>query len=246
MVMQCSTQERAQVRGLFLAEFCNLMIAPEACWLVDCHDAFKEDVHYYGIDITQKLFPVLNDDVASRLHLSGGNILKLEDEWSKRVYKLVNQRLLIAGLSAEDWKTAIDNIYKVLSPGGWVQLVETNHCRSGDATERYQAVLKRIMEKRGLLLDPVVKIPDLLHEAGFVGTGTREYEISVGKWAGKEGVEARENFIGVHRGVKHPVMNEMSMSSPDFDSLINEMEQEWDGMPGSKIMFNVFYAQKPE
>lgn len=246
MVMQCSTQERAQVRGLFFDKPCNLMIAPEACWLVDCHDAFKEDVHYYGIDITQKLFPVLNDDVASRLHLSGGNILKLEDEWSKRVYKLVNQRLLIAGLSAEDWKNAIGNIYKVLSPGGWVQLVETNHCHSGDATERHRAVLKRIFEKRGLLLDPVRNIPDLLHEAGFVGTGTREYEVSMGKWAGEEGVEARENFIGVYRGMKHPVMNEMSMSSPDFDSLIDEMEQEWDSMPGSKIMFNVFYAQKPE
>lgn len=149
-------------------------------------------------------------------------------------------------MSAGEWKTAIGNIYKLLSPGGWVQLVEANHCHSGEATERHRAVLRRIFEKRGLLLHPVYDIPALLQDAGFVEVNTKGYEVNLGKWAGEDGVEARESCIGVYRGMKHPVVNVLGMlSSFEFDSLVDQMEQEWDSTPGSQVRYNVFYAQKP-
>jgi len=171
------------------------------CWTIDCHDASKAGIQYYGIDISSNLFPAVDENIASTLHFSKGNILTPKGKWAEQSYKLVNQRLLIAALSAEDWKTVVGNIYKLLAPGGWVQLVEANHCWSGEATERHRTVLKRIFEKRGLLLDPIHNIPDLLEEAGFTTVNTKDYEISLGKWAGKDGEEARDSCIGVYRGM---------------------------------------------
>lgn len=215
-----------------------------ACWTLDCHDAFGT-AHYYGIDITSDLFPILDVDLKSRIHLTEGNILRLQGEWADRSYTLVNQRLLIAALSAENWKTAINNIYKVLAPGGWVQFVETNHCRSGDVTDRHHVILRHTFEKRGLLFECAEKIPALLHDAGFVEINSMIYEINLGSWAGQDGVEARDTFIGVYKAMKYPVVDVMGiMSSPDFDSLIEQMQHEWDSTPGSKIVFHVLYARK--
>ncbi|KAH7884164.1 hypothetical protein F5I97DRAFT_2047573 [Phlebopus sp. FC_14] len=219
-----------------------------ACWTLDCNAVYTAP-HYYGIDISQNLFPTLDNPLQSHIHLTQGNILHLQkgSPWAHRRYTLINQRLLIAAFSAHEWQNVVRNMYEVLAPGGWVQLVETSHCRSGPVTERHRrAVLERVFEKRRLLVDCAERIPGMLRDAGFVDINTEVYEISLGKWAGRDGVEARDNFIGVYRAMKRPVVDEMGiMSSCEFDSLVDEMRKEWDTTLGSNIVFNVFYAQKP-
>lgn len=220
---------------------------PLGCWTIDCYEASKAAIQCYGIDITTNIFPVVDESIAPNLHFSQGNIVAPQGKWAENSYKLINQRLLIAALSAEDWKTVVGNIYNLLAPGGWVQLVEANHCYSGEATEKHRAVLKRAFEKRGVLLDPIYNIPALLGEAGFVAINTKDYEISLGKWAGKDGEEARDSCIGVYRGMKHPVVDLMGLlPAREFDLLIDQMEEEWDSIEGSKVRYNIFYAQKPE
>ena len=248
-VILCSTQGLEQVRPLIHSDGGG-SVTPEciaACWILDCYDTFKAAAQYYGIDISSNLYPTLGETLGSSIHLSEGNILTPKGKWAEQSYKLVNQRLLIAALSAEDWKTVIGNIYNMLSPGGWVQLVEADHCHSGEATQRHRdLVLKRVFEKRGLLLDPVYDIPALLRDTGFANVNTKACEISLGKWAGNDGVEARDNCIGLYRGMKDPVVKVMGiLSSSEFDALIDDMEREWDNNQGSKVRYNVFYAQKP-
>ncbi|KAH9841078.1 uncharacterized protein C8Q71DRAFT_743255 [Rhodofomes roseus] len=46
-------------------------------------------------------------------------------------FKLVHQRLLIAALRSWEWTVALREIFRVLQPGGWVQLGEVGPWKAG-------------------------------------------------------------------------------------------------------------------
>ncbi|KAF7303054.1 S-adenosyl-L-methionine-dependent methyltransferase [Mycena kentingensis (nom. inval.)] len=73
-----------------------------------------------GIDIERRLFPNPPPPNAAFLVHS---ILSLPAEWDN-TFALVNQRFLIIALTRAEWPVALKELYRVVRPGGWVQLVE--------------------------------------------------------------------------------------------------------------------------
>lgn len=216
-----------------------------ASWLLDCYNANK-DATFRGIDLKTNIFPELDDVQKQHISLGAGNVLQLPSDWTSD-FQLVNQRLLIAALSKENWNTAVGEIYRVLAPGGWVQFIESSHCVAGEVTQRHFSMLQDLFVKRGLLLNCVEHIPNVLKGTGFEKITTQRLEISLGSGDDEDGMKAkaRESFIGAYKGMQTPIVKMGIRTEGEFKELVEDLEREWESNAQSKVIFYAFTAQKP-
>ncbi|KAG2124863.1 hypothetical protein DEU56DRAFT_826295 [Suillus clintonianus] len=219
--------------------------AGSASWLLDCYTANK-DATFHGIDLKTHIFPKLDDVQKQHIHLGAGDILQLPSDWTDN-FRLLNQRLLIAALSKENWNTVVEEIFRVLAPGGWVQLIEASHCVAGEATQRHFSMLRDLFVKRGLLLNCVEHIPNVLKGTGFDNITAQRLEISLGGGDDEDGMKAkaRESFIGAYKGMQAPVVKMGIRTEGEFKELVEDLEREWENNAQSKVIFYAFTAQKP-
>lgn len=219
-------------------------------WLLDILKEIPTSTAVYAIDIEPKLFPVNEELIASRgnVHFETATITKLPMIWSNK-FNLIHQRLLVAALREGEWQLALAEMMRGLLPGGWVQLGEVGSWSAGPFTSTHLRLVQQLFKAKGLMLDCARHIPDMLRASGFVNIQTVERTIPLGKWAGEEGVKARDNFIGVFKGIKTPILNAGGLgvveTEAEFDALLESVEKEWDNTRDSTIEFHVFYAQKP-
>ncbi|PSR73743.1 hypothetical protein PHLCEN_2v10433 [Hermanssonia centrifuga] len=219
-------------------------------WLLDVINEVPPNVILHGLDIEPRLFPVEDDRVVSRGNVifTTGTITELPQEWSNS-FTLINQRLLVAALQLSQWKRAFAEMFRVLAPGGWVQIGEVGPWTAGSVTATHKSLVEALFETKGLHLDCLKFIAELLREAGFIAIYEEERSIPLGKWGGQDGIDSRDNFIGVFRGMKTPILNAGGLgfvqTEGEFDSLLDAVEQEWDETSGAEIKFSIIYATKP-
>ncbi|EGN93487.1 hypothetical protein SERLA73DRAFT_189647, partial [Serpula lacrymans var. lacrymans S7.3] len=175
-------------------------------WLLDCCDSIQgEDITYYAIDISSKLFPPINKRPRNTHH-SVVSATHLPAQWSNK-FTLVNQRLLIAALQIPEWEATLKEIYRVLIPGGWVQLLEpSSQILSGPLTVKLTNLLNDLFTSRNMLFDISGHLPQMMVNAGFRNLHAEIVDIPFGKWAGQDGVDGRDDFMGAFRGLKTPVL----------------------------------------
>ncbi|KAG2039916.1 S-adenosyl-L-methionine-dependent methyltransferase [Suillus americanus] len=216
-----------------------------AAWLLDCYNANK-DATFYGIDLKTDMFPRLNDEQKQQIHLDMENILQLPGLWTDS-FQLVNQRLLMTAFSQENWDTALEQIYRVLAPGGWVQLVEISQCISGERSREFYAMFRDLFSKRGVLNDCADHIPKFLKDAGFDQVKAQRYELSIGGPPDSGGInaEARKSFNGANRRMLSTVVTLGIRTEEEYKEMVEDLEREWENDAQSKMIFYVFLGQKP-
>ncbi|KAH7903340.1 hypothetical protein BJ138DRAFT_164175 [Hygrophoropsis aurantiaca] len=139
-----------------------------ATWLMDCCKQLPSSCQFYGIDIKSKVFPDTSMDTLSNLHLSVASVTALPQNWADK-FILVNQRLLMAGLTLKNWKLALEEIYRVLECGGFVQLLksDSDSVQSGPETTAGAKLLHHIMVTNGLNPECSKAIGEMLIAGGF-------------------------------------------------------------------------------
>ncbi|CCM01345.1 uncharacterized protein FIBRA_03395 [Fibroporia radiculosa] len=221
-------------------------------WLLDVisRDIVPRSVAFEGIDIEPRIFPVDNALVAARgnVRFSVNTITKLPLEWENK-FTLINQRLLIAALRAEEWKLAVGEMYRVLVPGGWVQLGEVGRWEAGPVTAKATSLIHALFAAKGMVADCAVQIPDMLRGAGFATIHIEEKVVPISSRVGEEAGEMGKNLIDVMRGMKTPILNAggfgIVKSEAEMDALLDAAIEELDRMPSANIRWSVFCGQKP-
>ncbi|KAF9070011.1 S-adenosyl-L-methionine-dependent methyltransferase [Rhodocollybia butyracea] len=135
-------------------------------WLLDLAREVHPSVSLTGIDISQRLFPTQHpQNVTFAVH----SVTDLPESWSNK-FKLINQRLLCGALTPEQWGTVLEELYRVLKPGGWIQLLETGPeaTISGGPMRPYMDALTTASINKGLALDLNRTLGRRLKDAGFV------------------------------------------------------------------------------
>jgi len=217
-------------------------------WLLDLADQVPEGVHLRGIDIESRLFPPPRPG----LEFFTGSVTALPSGWTS-TYQLVHQRLLVVALTASEWPDAFLEIKRILSPGGWAQIEESGagplNMEAGPVTARFHGLVAKLNASKGHLYDCTAHIPGFLADAGFADIRTEVRDIPLGKWAGQEGCDHRDNLISVFQGMKTPILKGggfgVVSTGEEFDHLLAEMVEEWDNTTGSKWNFTIFSARKP-
>ncbi|THH14922.1 hypothetical protein EW146_g5486 [Bondarzewia mesenterica] len=196
-----------------------------AIWLVDLASQVNPSTILHGIDIEARLFP---SPAPLNLSFSINSVTALPEGWTGR-FDFVHQRILKVALCSSEWPVAVAEIFRVVRPGG--------------------ASSKRLLEKRGMLVDVADRLPGMLKEAGFVNVSIEERGMKAGAWAGKDGCEVRDNYIGVYRGMKTPILNAGGLgvvdSEKEFDDFLDAVEAEWDEIEGTELEMFIMCAQKP-
>lgn len=178
------------------------------------------------------------------------SVLNLPLDWANK-FTVVHQRLLIAGLRTYEWEKAINEMYRVLKPGGWVQLFELEIWTSGPALAKHREVLYRHSDRQETMWRNVTKrIPDFLKQSGFINLHRDARATPLGVWAGRDGIDARENVLSIFRGLKTPILKGggygIINSEAEYDSLLEGIREEFDHTPGSEAVWVMFWAQKPK
>jgi ubiquinone/menaquinone biosynthesis C-methylase UbiE len=111
------------------------------------------------------------------------------------------------GLTLQDWQAAFKEMYRVIVPGGWVNLLEAQmdltkfKWTPGPATVQLFTVVRTLLLAKGMIPDLPQHLPALLEEAGFINIHVEEREFT---FYGQEGADVRENIHGVMMGITSP------------------------------------------
>ncbi|XP_006458605.1 hypothetical protein AGABI2DRAFT_176878 [Agaricus bisporus var. bisporus H97] len=217
-------------------------------WLQDLAKETSTKPHYIGIDIESNFFPQAST-LPSNITFEIQSVLDLPKDWTNK-FTLVHQRLLIAGLRTQDWEQDIKELYRVVKPGGWVQLFELKIWTSGPALAKHWDLLCKFSHDVGIMYrDLTTKLPEFLKQSGFVDIHEDTRGTPLGTWANQDGIDAKDNLLGVLRGLKTPILKGggygVVESEVEYDELLKEIEKEMDATPGSTALWTMFWARKP-
>lgn len=155
----------------------------------------------------------------------------------------------MAALTRSQWALNIPELYRVLAPGGWIQLIEAGTWKSGPLGEKHKKLYFAVSDARDLNLECSKSFPSMLSDAGFENVQVFDGCKPVGKWAGNHAEGQRDNLIALWRGMKSPILNTGGFgvvnSEQEYDDLVDAMEREYDETPGSEVHWVVTCAQKP-
>ncbi|KAJ7499585.1 S-adenosyl-L-methionine-dependent methyltransferase [Mycena latifolia] len=224
-------------------------------WILDLAGSIDPSVSMVGVDIESRLFPKPHP---KNLEFRVESVTNLPTDWTD-TFSLVHQRLLIVALQIPQWRAALSEIYRVLRPGGWVQLGECAGWIDGEypkkpCMETFTAMFLCLTQSRNMDMDCAQNIPKMLEEAGFVDIHCETRMQKLGKWAGELGIANGINHASFLRGIKTPILNAGGYgyvtSEDEYDALLEGVEREWDETPtpenpGVQREFFIFWARKP-
>jgi ubiquinone/menaquinone biosynthesis C-methylase UbiE len=139
-------------------------------WALEFAKMSPPSLKIEACDINTTYFPAPKD-IPQNVHFSEQSVLALPQAWTNK-FNIVHQRLLICGLSTDNWRTALQELYRVTKPGGWIQLIEIDaqgkQANYGPAAKKFLIWLKALMNQIGLVYDAVDHVLEHIKAAGFV------------------------------------------------------------------------------
>ncbi|KAK0214041.1 S-adenosyl-L-methionine-dependent methyltransferase [Armillaria fumosa] len=218
-------------------------------WALSLAEDVPSSVFLTAIDIQSKIFPEpFPPNVEFLLH----SVTDLPRQWTDK-FSLVNQRFLYGCLSGPQWKVALQELHRVIAPGGWVQLVEgtTIPGHMGPFSTKIRNLWSALFAHKGLLVDVVQHLPDMLTQAGFINVWSEIRARPLGQWAGQDRIDFRDDLTSAFSAMCGPIFEGgylgLVSSEQEYDDLIACVRKEWDNgreVSASKEL-TAMYAQKP-
>ncbi|KAJ3717832.1 S-adenosyl-L-methionine-dependent methyltransferase [Lentinula raphanica] len=211
-------------------------------WLLSLAKVTPPTISFTGFDIHTRLFP---QEYPSNVSFLQRSVINLPDEWTEQ-FKIVNQRLLIGGLTEKEWKKAIQEIHRVLVPGGWVQCIEPcipSNTDVGPNTERMFDIMRTLMTRNGLVYNIAELLGRKLSKSGFVNVQTHTVPLSAHQRTTEFSHRTLMEwfFAALKPGM---LAAQLLQSEEEFDTLMQSMLKEWDECPEVAWSWSVVYAQK--
>ncbi|PBL04269.1 hypothetical protein ARMGADRAFT_1096483 [Armillaria gallica] len=178
--------------------------------------------------------------------LDSGTGSDLPSQWTD-TFSLVNQHFLTGALTGPQWEVSLEELRRVIAPGGWVQLVEgvTMSRPTGLFSVKISNLWSALTAHRGLLADSMERLPDMLTQAGFANVWSETRALPLGQWA-----DFRDDLASVLSAMRGPLFEGGGLglvsSEQENDDLIACVTKEWNNgqevSPSAELV--VMYAQK--
>ncbi|GKZ70131.1 hypothetical protein AnigIFM60653_010370 [Aspergillus niger] len=224
-------------------------------WAIQVAEEFPE-CEVIGVDISPHMIPDDEDDdydVAENLEFQVDD-LNRPFTFPPGYFDLVNSRMMAAGIDGSRWSSYIQDIKRVLKPGGWVQLVEIYfnvQSDNGSLTEKHalrQWSTKLMSSVEGVKdLRIGTRLRDLLLAAGLKEVESTMIPIPLCEWPS----EPKMRDIGkANRKITrrllaavalYPLTQRLHMSHDKFQQLIDQAQKEAEN-PSLKTYFPLYVA----
>jgi len=199
-------------------------------WTMDTASISPAKVTFVGVDVSQRLFPITSPTNVSFMTSS---VLSLPESWSSR-FQLVNQRMLLAAFNRKEWSQNLAELYRVLMPGGWVQLVEMRTAYEGstgpamDATTNWSTAVR---SRQGTFAACADYLAEMVAEAGFIDIGEEKSGPYHGKPGGEDGAILADVRLWTLRGFKTTALRDGGVagiiSEKAVDEMLDSLQAEW-------------------
>ncbi|KAF5354493.1 hypothetical protein D9758_012391 [Tetrapyrgos nigripes] len=215
-------------------------------WPLDLAQSVPASVSIYGVDISTTLFPETH---APNVVFSDHSGTALPQNWTDK-FDFVNQNLLSAAFTRDDWIQNLKELFRVTKPGGYIQLLEPSHeswdCPPDSASDKMKSIYTGLFKNTSLIHDIGERLPQMLLDAGFVDVGQHKspYPVNAlnGGISGQQGAEINIRWLRCLQ----PSMLRLGLidSAEEYESLLKEMQEEWNqGIPYEDYF--VIHAKKP-
>ncbi|KAG0742941.1 hypothetical protein G6F62_007035 [Rhizopus arrhizus] len=213
-----------------------------ATWTLEMAKTFPNS-SFYGIDISS-VFP--ENIKPSNIEFLTGNIAK-SIPFEDNTFDYIHQRLVIVGLTEVDWQKNLAELYRVLKPGGYIELVEPvvelEHC--GPLTRQNEEALHSVLIARNMCPQIGQELHDRLLSTGFENITVIHKQIPMNH-SGKAGELWWQDFKHVSLNLR-PVMAKKNPAFEDphqFEAYLEKSGLECKEYKTCTKWF-INYAQKP-
>ncbi|RJE27057.1 hypothetical protein PHISCL_00642 [Aspergillus sclerotialis] len=216
-------------------------------WAIEVAEQYP-DCEVIGVDISPHMQP---DDMPDNLWLQVDD-LNRPFTFPSNHFDLVHSRLLATGINRSRWPSYIQDIVRVLKPGGWVQIVEIYfNAQSDNGSITEQSALRQwsinFMGAFGQTRDLRIgaRLKSLLMEAGLVEVDTRMIPLPLSAWPGDArmrdiGAFNRDNIQRLLPALgSYPLTRRLRMPQEQFQRLTIQAQQEA-GNPSLKPYFPLY------
>ncbi|RUP50661.1 S-adenosyl-L-methionine-dependent methyltransferase [Jimgerdemannia flammicorona] len=160
-------------------------------------------------------------------------------------FDFVYMRAMVLAFTHNDWKNIMKELFRVVKPGGYVELVDVDMDaqRMGPETKAASERLYQGLQARGIVSKIVRKFPTLLRENGFIDPHGNFGSAPIW-WGGKLGDAMGHAWEGAIIAMKPFYLSSLNYTSGQFDNLIATMKKE---NVANETYVNYYwaYAQRP-
>jgi len=201
------------------------------------------------IDISDKQFP---REYPPNIHFSLQSVLELPAEW-RDSFAFIHQRLVILAMNDACWNMAIKQLFNVLAPGGWIELVEVEgkmlSYAVGPHSKRLVSLITSLYEEKGVIRDLAVYLPNLLAQVGFTDIHCESRCVRISRSTNNDGLNRSRQRYDLWMGMKTPVLAGEGYgiveSGQEYDELLRGCLKEWDESDQANTIYYTFVARKP-
>lgn len=203
------------------------------------------------IDITDKQFPK-DLELPSNVHFSINSVLDLPPHWSN-TFVYAHQRLLIVAMNESRWQSAIRQLFRVLKPGGWLELVEVDaenyDFGVGPHSKKLHSLIRRFLNEKEVVCDLGVYLPDLLRGVGFLDIHCERRTVPIRHSIG-DGIEYSQEYYNLWVAMKGPILAGHGYgiieTAEEFDTMMEGSLAEWQNSQDAWVSYYSIMARKPE
>jgi SAM-dependent methyltransferase len=176
-----------------------------------------------------------------------GNVLRTLPFADGR-FDFVHQRLMMTAIPVRHWRRVVGELVRVLSPGGWLELVEGNveFESSGPATDRLAELLRRLSRSSGIDSTGIVfrDLKDHMAQGGLLRLRRKTFPIALGDWGGRVGTLFASDCRALYLRLAPVFETRFGVPVAECYELVAGAQREWEELH-TTYSFGVGFGQKP-
>ncbi|KAI8355098.1 S-adenosyl-L-methionine-dependent methyltransferase [Choanephora cucurbitarum] len=208
-------------------------------WIMDVATRYPQS-EFIGIDLCD-VFP--NRIRPPNVTFQVGNVLE-SLPFPDNTFDFVNMRLFVIAFKTHEWPQALKEVYRVLKPGGYVQMIECGMLERGSEYVKFiGGIFKEFIENRGQEPYIASKLPSLLESEQFrvVDSITKDAHIGHPNPLSREFLS---DVISIIKTARIPFQEILKCNSEQFNHIIEKFNMECLSQPEAIWSFSVCVGQK--
>ncbi|KAI9229543.1 MAG: S-adenosyl-L-methionine-dependent methyltransferase, partial [Piptocephalis tieghemiana] len=212
-------------------------------WILEMANAFP-NCQWTGIDMSlEALSSPTSKSLPPNVSYQQANILP-GFPFPDDSFDYVHQRMLSGGVPTRDWAHVMRETYRVLRPGGWCEIGESDalHFPVGPIGERINSTISSSMLLAGMDTGILQNLPHYVRDAGFIECVAMSFKLPTGHWASTPGSLSLRVWTMNLDSLKSSLAPDLS--DHDFLQWKSSWAQEMEHYRSSWEMV-IVYARKP-
>lgn len=162
-------------------------------------------------------------------------------------FDFTHMRLLVLALPHDRWPFVVNELIRVIRPGGWVESVEAiADERGGPAVDQIMRWISAMLQRRNIDIMDGSRVGALLHTHGLVNVHSRRVEVPIGVYGGRVGKLMAADILNAMQALRGPMEALGLATATEFDRVFAEAKSAMNS-PNVRCIapFYVAYGQRP-